>query len=227
MVTIDANEQGNIKRDQHIAPKQTQATRLTNAKESTETSNEKRHNKGEKATWKVKDKVNIKGNTMPQSKGDEEKQPNNNSKEWADDIIIFTSGWKHSLKLIMNTLSTYEEVLGHLINKAKIHFLLHSNAFKTTYDRVKKYTGFHQREAPITYLGCPSFIGRPKIIHCSDLINKVVNRITGWQSKILSYGGKQPPFLRLLLRKCNKLWLISFGDGGMTRKNIIGLHGKI
>ncbi|KAG5631524.1 hypothetical protein H5410_003241 [Solanum commersonii] len=56
--------------------------------------------------------------------------------------------------------------------------------------RGRKYTGFHHKEAPLTYLGCPLIVGRPRIIYFSELINKVVNRITGWQSKILSYGGK-------------------------------------
>jgi len=116
--------------------------------------------------------------------------PQINHLSFADDIIIFTSGRKDSLKLIMQTLATYERISGQLINKAKSHFLLHPNAFRTTCDRIKRYTGFHQKEAPITYLGCPLFIGRPRLTYFSDLINKIVNRITGWQSKMLSYGGK-------------------------------------
>ncbi|KAK6782008.1 hypothetical protein RDI58_019804 [Solanum bulbocastanum] len=120
----------------------------------------------------------------------ERRGPQINHLSFADDIIIFTSGRKHSLKLIMQTLATYERVSGQLINKAKSHFLLHPNAFRTTSDRIRKSTGFHQKQAPITYLGCPLFIGRPKLIYFSELINKIVNRVTGWQSRILSYGGK-------------------------------------
>ncbi|KAK6803130.1 hypothetical protein RDI58_000914 [Solanum bulbocastanum] len=120
----------------------------------------------------------------------ERRGPQINHLSFADDIIIFTSGRKHSLKLIMQTLATYERVSGQLVNKAKSHFLLHPNAFRTTSDRIRKSTGFHQKQAPITYLGCPLFIGRPKLIYFSELINKIVNRVTGWQSRILSYGGK-------------------------------------
>ncbi|KAK4707228.1 hypothetical protein R3W88_033200 [Solanum pinnatisectum] len=120
----------------------------------------------------------------------ERKGPKINHLSFADDIIIFTSERKHSLKLIMHTLATYERVSGQLINKAKSHFMLHSNAFRTTCDRIKKSTGFHKKEAPITYLGCPIAAGRYKNIYFSELINKIVNRITGWNSKMLSYGGK-------------------------------------
>ncbi|KAK6789568.1 hypothetical protein RDI58_013368 [Solanum bulbocastanum] len=116
--------------------------------------------------------------------------PQINHLSFADDIIIFTLGRQHYLKLIMKTLATYERVSGQLINKDKSHFLLHPNALKTTNDRIKKYTGFHQKHGPITYLGCSFFIGRPKLIYFSELINKIMNRITGWQSKIFSYGGK-------------------------------------
>jgi len=111
----------------------------------------------------------------------EMRAPQINHLSFADDIIIFTSERKHSLKLIMKTLAIYEQTSGQLINKAKSHFLLPSNAFRTTSDIIKKYTGFHQKEAPITYLGCLLFISRPRIIYFSEMVNKVVNRITGWQ----------------------------------------------
>lgn len=51
-------------------------------------------------------------------------------------------------------------------------------------------TGFKQKQGPITYLGCPLFVGRTIIIHFSNIIKKVLNRITGWHTKIFSYGGK-------------------------------------
>ncbi|KAG5599222.1 hypothetical protein H5410_030592 [Solanum commersonii] len=78
----------------------------------------------------------------------------------------------------------------NLVNKDKSHFLVHSNAFNITKDMIKRITVFKQKEGPITYLGFPLYIGRPRIIYFSDLINKVVNRITGWKAKILSYGGR-------------------------------------
>ncbi|KAK6803152.1 hypothetical protein RDI58_000936 [Solanum bulbocastanum] len=84
---INANGQGNIQGDQHTTLKQTQATPCTNTKESKETSYEKQHDKGEKATWKVKDKVSIKRNTMLQRKENEEKQPNDNSKKRAGKFV--------------------------------------------------------------------------------------------------------------------------------------------
>ncbi|XP_015160416.1 uncharacterized protein [Solanum tuberosum] len=116
--------------------------------------------------------------------------PQVNHLSFADDIILFTSGRQKTLKLIMQTLNSYEETSGQLINRDKSHFMVHSCAFNSTRDRIKKITGFKQKEGPITYLGCPLFVGRPRIIYFADLINKVLCRITGWQTKLLSYGGR-------------------------------------
>ncbi|XP_055814708.1 uncharacterized protein LOC129884436 [Solanum dulcamara] len=119
-----------------------------------------------------------------------QKGPQINHLSFADDIIIFASGRKQTLTLIMETLDTYEKTSGQLINKHKSHFMIPSNAFQSTVQRIKDITGFTQKSSPITYLGCPIYIGRQRIIYYSELIAKVVNKITGWQAKILSYGGR-------------------------------------
>ncbi|XP_055802634.1 uncharacterized protein LOC129871697 [Solanum dulcamara] len=118
------------------------------------------------------------------------KGPQINHLSFADDIIIFSSGRSHTLKLIMETLHTYEHALGQLINRDKSNFMVPSNAFNSTIRRIKKVTGFKQKDSPITYLGCPLYIGRQRIIYYSELIAKVVARIAGWQAKLISYGGR-------------------------------------
>ena len=90
----------------------------------------------------------------------------------------------------METLKEYEDTSGQLTNGYKSHFMLHSNAFNRTRDRIKRLTYFNQKQGPINYLGCPLFFYRPRNIYLSDLVNKVICRITGTQSKQLRYGGK-------------------------------------
>lgn len=60
------------------------------------------------------------------------KGPQVNQPSFADDVIIFTSGKKCTLKLIIKTLATYEKVSGQLINRNKSHFLVPDNTFKAT-----------------------------------------------------------------------------------------------
>ena len=68
--------------------------------------------------------------------------------------------------------------------------MLHSNYFNRPRDRIKRLTGFKQKQGTITYLGCPLFVGRPGNVYFSDLVNNVFGTITGCQTKQLSYSGK-------------------------------------
>lgn len=90
----------------------------------------------------------------------------------------------------MTTLKEYKNTSGKLINEEKIDFMLHSNAFNSIRDRIKRLTCFKHKIGPITYLGCPLFVGRLRNTYFSDLVNKVFGRITCWHTKQLNYGGK-------------------------------------
>lgn len=105
-------------------------------------------------------------------------------------MIIFTSGNTRSLELIMLTLNTYEGVSAQPINTDKIHFLVPTDTTHEIVSRVSSITGFTQATSPLTYLGCPIYIGRQLVIYYSGLVAKVLARITGWQTKMLSYGGR-------------------------------------
>ena len=111
-----------------------------------------------------------------------------NHLSFVDDTILFTSGRTKTLQLILQNLKDYEETSGQMINSDTSHFLVHMNVFNSTKDKIRRITGFKQKQGPITYLGCPLFMGKPRISHLFYLINKVICRITGWQKKHLSYG---------------------------------------
>ncbi|WMV46087.1 hypothetical protein MTR67_039472 [Solanum verrucosum] len=98
---------------------------------------------------------------------------------FADDVIIFTAATRSSLQLIMKTLSTYEAVSDQSINKENSHFMVPTNTPMETIDMVKDITGFYQKASPISYLGCPLYIGGQRIIYYSELVAKVVKRISG------------------------------------------------
>lgn len=88
----------------------------------------------------------------------------------------------------MKVLCSYKEVPEQLINKSKSYFIIPSYAFKSTANRVKAVIGFVQTSDPFTYLGYPIYIGRQRVIYFSDLVSKVVVRVAGWQTKVLSFG---------------------------------------
>lgn len=90
-----------------------------------------------------------------------------NNLSFVDDVIIFTSRNRESLKLIMQTLSTYKDVSGQLLNQNKRNFMVPSYALVSTIIKLKNVTSFNQNDCPMIYLGCPIYIGRQKIIYYS------------------------------------------------------------
>ncbi|XP_019265849.1 PREDICTED: uncharacterized protein LOC109243378 [Nicotiana attenuata] len=118
------------------------------------------------------------------------RDPQINHLSFADDIIIFSSGSRSSLKRIMWILKTYEDISGKQINKSKSHFMTAACVRQSTVRKIHSLTGFTRKASPLTYLGCPLYIGRLRISHFNNLIAKVVGRTKGWHGKMLSYGGR-------------------------------------
>ena len=71
----------------------------------------------------------------------------------------------------MQTLKYYEDISNEMVNGDKSHFIIHPNAFDTRRDIIKRIIGLRQEQGPITYLGCPLFLGKPRIVLFSDLGN--------------------------------------------------------
>ncbi|WJX94160.1 hypothetical protein P8452_75606 [Trifolium repens] len=67
---------------------------------------------------------------------------------YADDIMIFYKGSKKNLKCLINIFELYGAVSGQVINKQKSNI-------------------------PFTYLGCPIFVGKPKVIHFRAIADRI------------------------------------------------------
>ena len=118
------------------------------------------------------------------------KGPQVNHLSFADDIIIFTSTDNTSLQLIMKVIEDYEAVSDQKVNKEKSYFMVTPKTSNGIIDNIKRITGFSMKNSPINYLGCPLYIGGQRIIYFSEVVDKVIKKISGWQSKILNFGGK-------------------------------------
>lgn len=135
---------------------------------------------------------------------------------FADDIILFTSGRRKTLKLVIDTLAKYERVSGQKINKSKSFFMLEQGASLNAISRGINITGMHFKQFPIKYLGFPLFARRQKISYFSELINKVTSKVRGWQTKLLSTGERQ--FLsNMCFKKCPYIyWLLWIHQKGSS-----------
>ncbi|KAL2237562.1 UNVERIFIED_CONTAM: hypothetical protein Sindi_0947900 [Sesamum indicum] len=108
---------------------------------------------------------------------------------YADDVILFTNCEEESLTKLMQFLRNFEESSGQKINHAKSAFIPEKKANLMAH-RIKHITGFSRKALPITYLGAPLYKGNKKKILYENLIDKVRNKIAGWEHCHLSYGGR-------------------------------------
>ncbi|KAL0290651.1 UNVERIFIED_CONTAM: hypothetical protein Sradi_7046000 [Sesamum radiatum] len=108
---------------------------------------------------------------------------------YADDVIIFTNCKEAGLLRLMNFLRKFEEQSGQQINQAKSAFIPGRKA-NLIANRIKNITGFSMKALPITYLGAPLYKGNKRKVLYENLIDKVRNRISGWENCHLSYGGR-------------------------------------
>ncbi|KAK6777627.1 hypothetical protein RDI58_024345 [Solanum bulbocastanum] len=79
----------------------------------------------------------------------------------------------------MKSLGEYESTSGQLINKEKSHFMIPDNTAQNIMDTIQEVTGFSKKDSPISYLGCPLYIGRQRIIYYSQLVEKISKKICG------------------------------------------------
>ncbi|KAL0407592.1 UNVERIFIED_CONTAM: putative mitochondrial protein [Sesamum latifolium] len=109
---------------------------------------------------------------------------------FADDVIIFSKGTRRELKILMDFLQHYEAISGQRINRDKSSFTVDKRTSNLRIQCIQQVTGFRLKYLPITYLGAPLFKGNKKGVLFDDLVQKIKNRISGWEKALLSHGGR-------------------------------------
>lgn len=69
-------------------------------------------------------------------------------------------------------------------------FLTTASIGPTRINKIRSATGFLNRELPFEYFGCPIYNGRKRSEYFEKMLSKVIRRLNGWQSNMLSYWGK-------------------------------------
>ncbi|XP_019241989.1 PREDICTED: uncharacterized protein LOC109222035, partial [Nicotiana attenuata] len=137
--------------------------------------------------------------------------PQINHLSFAGDIIIFTSGRRTSLRKIMWILSNYESTSGQLINRHKSPFMTAPCVLPSAVRRIQRETSFYRKDSPLTYLGCPLYTCRIRIMYFNGLISKVLGRIKGW------HGVMTRPVVTFLAVIAEGIWLSRSQSLGRVR----------
>ncbi|KAL0431296.1 UNVERIFIED_CONTAM: hypothetical protein Sradi_0755600 [Sesamum radiatum] len=106
---------------------------------------------------------------------------------YADDILIFTRCEEQALTKLMQFLEEYKELSGQRINYSKSSFIPGKKTNLVAH-RIKSMTGFTLKNLLISYLGAPIFKGNKKKILFEPLLDRIRNRVIGWEHCLLSQG---------------------------------------
>ncbi|XP_059311979.1 uncharacterized protein LOC132063452 [Lycium ferocissimum] len=99
---------------------------------------------------------------------------------YADDIVIFSSGNKRTIKMITRILKQYERESGQEINIYNSVFLTATHSHKNRRRMISRITGHKHQFFPVKYLGCPIFPGRKRLSDLVDIAKSVMNKAQGW-----------------------------------------------
>lgn len=108
---------------------------------------------------------------------------------FADDLLLFSSGDMASVTALHKCFTTFSEASGLQPNliKSSIYF---GGVAQIERDTILLQLGYGHGQLPFKYLGIPLSTKKLSILQWQPLIQKIINRITSWTSKKLSYAGR-------------------------------------
>ncbi|XP_058732787.1 uncharacterized protein LOC131604359 [Vicia villosa] len=108
---------------------------------------------------------------------------------FAYDVLLFCRGDERSVKMMLSTINQFSASTGLVVNskKCKVYCGGLSDEDKHLIQAVTK---FEEWQLPMRYLGIPITSKKLNIHHYMPLIEKILQRMTHWTSKMLSYAGR-------------------------------------
>ncbi|XP_019191056.1 PREDICTED: uncharacterized protein LOC109185569 [Ipomoea nil] len=129
---------------------------------------------------------------------------------FADDSLLFFKANAQEAGVIKCCLSEYEKMSGQVVNYHKSSICYSKNTRDETREEVANILGVVQTQNFGKYLGLPSFVGRNRKAAFSYIEDKIRQRISSWNKKLLSQAGKE--------RTMNRYWWRSKNDQGIHWK---------
>lgn len=108
---------------------------------------------------------------------------------FADDLLLFTRGDGNSVQQAMNILDKFAATSGLKANQFKSYIYFGRVPYEVKQE-ILQLSGMLEGQLPFKYLGVPLSSQRLSVMQCQTLVQKIVHRLTGWATKLLSYAGR-------------------------------------
>lgn len=108
---------------------------------------------------------------------------------FADDSLLFFRALEEEASQVLWCLSEYERLSGQVINFHKSSVCFSLNTPEAVRRWISSFFKVTEAEDFGKYLGLPSFLGRNKRAVFSYIADRIRQRVTSWNKKLLSKGG--------------------------------------
>nr|XP_027082465.1 uncharacterized protein LOC113704792 [Coffea arabica] len=112
------------------------------------------------------------------------------SSSLADDVIVFSSGLRQSVRLVLKALDPYVSVSGQKVNQQKSCVLAHANFPGSRKRSIAEMIGFQSKEFLVRYLGYPLYAGRRRRCYFAGVCDSVTSKVLLWKERFFLHGGK-------------------------------------
>ncbi|WVZ69638.1 hypothetical protein U9M48_018397 [Paspalum notatum var. saurae] len=109
---------------------------------------------------------------------------------YADDAVIFINPLKQDVDMTIRLMQRFGDATGLRINLSKSSVAA-IRCQDVDLDSILSSFSGQRVEFPITYLGMPLSVGRLRLVHLELIKDKAVAKLSGWQCKLLSPGGRR------------------------------------
>ncbi|XP_078169500.1 uncharacterized protein LOC144563911 [Carex rostrata] len=109
--------------------------------------------------------------------------------QFANDTVIVTKAHPETLKVIALVLTLYEDLSGLRINKSRNTFIPVATPPRLV-PVIQNILACDSSNLPITYLGLPLTLRKPRKFHYQPILEAVQARLQRWKTNIISYGGR-------------------------------------
>ncbi|XP_042946129.1 uncharacterized protein LOC122279511 [Carya illinoinensis] len=104
--------------------------------------------------------------------------------------MVFANGGRASLQTISDIFALYESWSGQVVSKEKSSIFFPKYVNSARKRNLLQLTSFSECLFPVKYLGVPLFSGRVNVSYFEDLLNRIRDRLEGWQNRLLSAGAR-------------------------------------
>ena len=110
---------------------------------------------------------------------------------FADDSLVFSKASPTECRKFKGIFDGYAAVSGQVFNYDKSSMLFSSNTNQSQVEEIKNIFGLNIVSKHEKYLGLPSMVGRKKINFFNEIKLRVLNKLSSWQTRRFSSGGKE------------------------------------